>query len=51
MMKHYIPDVTGVRQVMDDEEEIALKEFEKLEAKLSAAKGSEAVSETGNSRV
>lgn len=29
-MKHYIPEVVGVRQVMDDEEEIALKEFEKL---------------------
>ena len=51
MMKHYIPDVVSVRQVMDDEEEIALKEFEKLEAKLAAAKGPEAVSETGDSRV
>lgn len=49
-MRHYIPDVQSVRQVMDDEEEIALKEFEKLEAKLSAAKNSEAVSETGESR-
>jgi NFU1 iron-sulfur cluster scaffold homolog, mitochondrial len=45
MMRHYLPDVTSVRQVMDDEEEIALKEFEKLEAKLSAAKGPE-ISET-----
>jgi NFU1 iron-sulfur cluster scaffold homolog, mitochondrial len=51
MMRHYLPDVTSVRQVMDDEEEIALKEFEKLEAKLSAQKRPEAVSETGNSRV
>jgi NFU1 iron-sulfur cluster scaffold homolog, mitochondrial len=51
MMKHYIPDVTAVRQVMDEEEEIALKEFEKLEAKLSAGKGSDAISETGASRV
>jgi NFU1 iron-sulfur cluster scaffold homolog, mitochondrial len=50
-MRHYLPDVTSVRQVMDDEEEIALKEFEKLEAKLSQAKGAEAVSETGDSRV
>jgi NFU1 iron-sulfur cluster scaffold homolog, mitochondrial len=51
MMRHYLPDVTSVRQVMDDEEEIALKEFEKLEAKLSQVKGPEAVSETGDSRV
>jgi len=51
MMRHYLPDVTSVRQVMDDEEEIALKEFEKLEARLTAQKGAEAVSETGNSRV
>jgi len=50
-MRHYIPDVTSVRQVMDDEEEIALKEFEKLEAKLAQSKGPEAVSETGDSRV
>jgi Fe-S cluster biogenesis protein NfuA len=40
MMRHYIPEVQSVRQVMDDEEEIALKEFEKLEAKL-ALKGNE----------
>ena len=50
-MTHYIPDVAAVRQVMDDEEEIALKEFEKLEAKLSATKGPKAVSETGNSPI
>jgi NFU1 iron-sulfur cluster scaffold homolog, mitochondrial len=50
-MRHYLPDVTSVRQVMDGEEEIALKEFEKLEAKLSQAKGTEAVSETGDSRM
>ena len=49
-MKHYIPEVVSVRQVMDDEEEIALKEFEKLEAKLATAKGPETVSETGDSR-
>jgi NFU1 iron-sulfur cluster scaffold homolog, mitochondrial len=40
MMRHYIPEVQSVRQVMDGEEEIALKEFEKLEAKL-ASKGGE----------
>lgn len=51
MMRHYIPDVTSVRQVTDDEEEIALKEFEKLEAKLAAAKGAEAASEREDPRV
>jgi NFU1 iron-sulfur cluster scaffold homolog, mitochondrial len=50
-MRHYIPDVLSVRQIMDEEEEIALKEFEKLEAKLEAAKGSEPSSESGDSRV
>jgi hypothetical protein len=34
---HYLPEVQSVRQVMDDEE-IALKEFEKLEAKLAQTK-------------
>lgn len=34
MMMHYIPEVKGVEQVLDQEEEIALKEFEKLEKKL-----------------
>jgi len=42
MMRHYIPEVQSVLQVMDDEEEIALKEFEKLEAKLSSKTSSEA---------
>jgi NFU1 iron-sulfur cluster scaffold homolog, mitochondrial len=51
MMRHYIPDVTGIRQVMDDEEEIALKEFEKLEARLNTTKNTEQISETGDSRV
>jgi len=41
MMRHYLPEVTSVRQVMDDEEEIALKEFEKLEAKLAQVKSEE----------
>jgi NFU1 iron-sulfur cluster scaffold homolog, mitochondrial len=44
MMRHYIPEVESVRQVMDDEEEIALKEFEKLEAKLASKITSEAES-------
>lgn len=50
MMRHYLPDLTSVRQVMDEEEEIVLKDFEKLESKLSAAKGRMS-SEKGDSRV
>ncbi|SNX86453.1 related to NFU-1 protein (iron homeostasis) [Melanopsichium pennsylvanicum] len=34
MLKHYIPEVNGVEQVLDPEEEIALDEFAKLEQKL-----------------
>ncbi|KAF8060958.1 HIRA-interacting protein 5 [Lyophyllum atratum] len=36
MMMHYIPEVKGVEQVLDQDEEIALDEFNKLEQKLSA---------------
>ncbi|KAG6897367.1 hypothetical protein C0992_002136 [Termitomyces sp. T32_za158] len=35
MMMHYIPEVKGVEQIMDQEEEIALEEFNKLEHKLA----------------
>ncbi|KAG6869043.1 hypothetical protein C0993_004716 [Termitomyces sp. T159_Od127] len=35
MMMHYIPEVKGVEQIMDQEEEIALEEFNKLENKLA----------------
>ncbi|KDR85228.1 hypothetical protein GALMADRAFT_233957 [Galerina marginata CBS 339.88] len=35
MLMHYIPEVKGVEQVLDPEEEIALNEFSKLEKKLS----------------
>jgi len=34
MLIHYIPEVKGVEQVLDQEEEIANKEFEKLERRL-----------------
>ncbi|EPQ26183.1 uncharacterized protein PFL1_06390 [Pseudozyma flocculosa PF-1] len=34
MLMHYIPEVKGVEQVLDQEEEIALDEFAKLEKKL-----------------
>ncbi|KAK7468496.1 hypothetical protein VKT23_003002 [Stygiomarasmius scandens] len=34
MLMHYIPEVKGVEQVLDQEEEVALNEFKKLEEKL-----------------
>jgi hypothetical protein len=34
MLMHYIPEVQGVEQVIDETEEIALQEFDKLEKKL-----------------
>jgi len=45
MLMHYIEEVKGVQQVMDQEEEIAMKEFAKFE-KLKAQKGPEAVAGT-----
>ncbi|KIM84706.1 hypothetical protein PILCRDRAFT_818320 [Piloderma croceum F 1598] len=35
MLMHYIPEVKGVEQVLDQEEEIALDEFSKLEQRLA----------------
>ncbi|KAF8665107.1 hypothetical protein AX16_000574 [Volvariella volvacea WC 439] len=34
MLMHYIPEVKGVEQILDQEEEVALDEFKKLEQKL-----------------
>lgn len=34
MMKHYIPEVESVEQILDEEEVIALDEFNKLEQRL-----------------
>ncbi|KAK4684408.1 hypothetical protein P7C73_g5773, partial [Tremellales sp. Uapishka_1] len=34
MLMHYVPEVKGVEQVLDQEEQIALEEFKKLEARL-----------------
>ncbi|KAI3399166.1 hypothetical protein diail_7535 [Diaporthe ilicicola] len=39
MLMHYIEEVKGVTQVMDEEEEIAMKEFAKFEEKLKQQKG------------
>ena len=46
MLMHYIEEVQGVQQVMDQEEEIAMKEFAKFEEKLKQQKGPEAVATT-----
>ncbi|KAF5377244.1 hypothetical protein D9615_006404 [Tricholomella constricta] len=35
MMMHYIPEVKGVEQILDQEEEVSLDEFNKLEQKLA----------------
>jgi len=36
MLMHYIPEVKGIEQVLDQEEEIALNEFNKLEQRLDS---------------
>ena len=38
MMKHYIPEVKAVEQVLDEADMVAQKEFEKLENKLNSEK-------------
>ncbi|KAF3942519.1 hypothetical protein ABW19_dt0209092 [Dactylella cylindrospora] len=43
MLMHYIEEVKGVIQVLDQEEEIAQKEFERFEANLAKLKGADAV--------
>jgi len=39
MLMHYIEEVQGVQQVLDQEEEIAMQEFAKFEEKLRQQKG------------
>ncbi|KAL9123395.1 MAG: hypothetical protein Q9187_000034 [Circinaria calcarea] len=46
MLMHYIEEVQGVTQVLDQEEEIAMKEFAKFEEKLKLQKGPAAVAST-----
>ncbi|TKA32899.1 hypothetical protein B0A50_01125 [Salinomyces thailandicus] len=46
MLMHYIEEVKGVQQVLDQEEEVAMKEFAKFEEKLKAQKGPDAVAGT-----
>lgn len=40
MLKHYVDEVNEVIQIIDPEQEIALKEFDKLEKKLSSKEAS-----------
>ena len=47
MLMHYIEEVKGVQQVLDAEEEIAMKEFEKFEEKLKAQKAVDAAAAAG----
>ncbi|KAL6711374.1 hypothetical protein ACN47E_005905 [Coniothyrium glycines] len=46
MLMHYIEEVKGVQQVLDQEEEISLKEFAKFEEKLRQQKGPDATAGT-----
>ncbi|KAJ9100149.1 hypothetical protein QFC19_005682 [Naganishia cerealis] len=43
MLKHYVEEVQEVEQILDPEEEIALKEFERLEQNLKSKKNAEAL--------
>ncbi|EGV65990.1 nifu-like protein [Yamadazyma tenuis] len=38
MLKHYIEEVENIEQILDPEEEIALKEFDRLEEQIKARK-------------
>ncbi|PWY82887.1 hypothetical protein BO70DRAFT_31432 [Aspergillus heteromorphus CBS 117.55] len=47
MLMHYIEEVQGVEQVLDQEEEISMHEFAKFEEKLRKQKGPDATASTG----
>ncbi|KAG0646101.1 hypothetical protein D0Z07_8205 [Hyphodiscus hymeniophilus] len=47
MLMHYIEEVKGVTQVLDQEEEIAVQEFARFEEKLKQQKGPDAIASTG----
>ncbi|EWC47615.1 hypothetical protein DRE_03235 [Drechslerella stenobrocha 248] len=46
MLMHYIEEVKGVTHVLDQEEEVAQREFERFEANLAKLKGAQAVPKT-----
>ncbi|PWY85355.1 NifU-related protein [Aspergillus eucalypticola CBS 122712] len=47
MLMHYIEEVQGVEQVLDQEEEISMHEFARFEEKLRQQKGAAATASTG----
>ncbi|PKY04365.1 HIRA-interacting protein 5 [Aspergillus campestris IBT 28561] len=47
MLMHYIEEVRGVEQVLDQEEEVSMHEFAKFEEKLRQQKGPEATASGG----
>ncbi|KAK5940764.1 hypothetical protein PMZ80_007181 [Knufia obscura] len=47
MLMHYIEEVKGIEQVLDEEEEIAIQEFAKFEEKLKQQKGAAPPSTSG----
>ena len=47
MLMHYVEEVKGVEQVMDEEEQVAMREFAKFEEKLKQTKGPDAVASSG----
>jgi len=46
MLMHYIEEVKGITQVLDQEEEVAIKEFAKFEENLRRQKGPGAAAST-----
>ncbi|RMZ81180.1 hypothetical protein DV737_g2657, partial [Chaetothyriales sp. CBS 132003] len=46
MLMHYIEEVKGVNQVMDEEEEVSMREFARFEEKLRQQKGVDAIPST-----
>lgn len=48
MMRHYIPEVREVKQVLDPEEDVAIREFARFEEKLRQQQAGHYPSESGN---
>lgn len=45
MLKHYIEEVENIEQILDPEEEIALKEFDRLEQQIASKKAAKQASQ------
>jgi NFU1 iron-sulfur cluster scaffold homolog, mitochondrial len=48
---HYIEEVKGVQQVLDEEEEVAIREFQKFEERLRMQQGYVPPSTTGKGTI